>query len=195
MLGCGMTHFAQRVNDAGHPHAERAFDKHHITRLELVTEHHGHVRAAFGPQALFFGWQRAKQVAHQWADTKHTVDGRHGRQLCQISMHLCFGRAQFLHVAQNGDTTRVGGAGVRAAVGRAVRAGLELQAAGRAATAGFEREVQKEARRYAVARKFAMHWREVTRHGGPRRAAVLRETAAAWRGSGRVLAGGDGAGW
>ena len=91
-------------------------------------------------------------------------------------------------VLRTGEPEVDDSAGVRAAVGRAVRAGLELQAAGRAATAGFEREVQKEVRRYAMARKFAMNWREVTRHGGPRRAAALREAAAAWREAERALA-------
>ena len=68
-----------------------------------------------------------------------------------------------------------GSASVCAAVGRAVRAGLELQAAGRAATLSFEWQVRKEVRRHAVAGRYARRWREATRHGGPRRVAALRD--------------------
>lgn len=78
-------------------------------------------------------------------------------------------------VLRTGEGEVDGCTAVRAAVGRAVRAGLELQAAGRAATASFEWKVRKEVRRHAVARPYAIRWREVTRNGGPRRAAALGE--------------------
>ena len=68
---------------------------------------------------------------------------------------------------------------VRAAVGRMVRAGLELQAAGREATADFERRVREETRSHAKVRRFAAKWREAELYGGPRRAAALRTAARA----------------
>ena len=78
-------------------------------------------------------------------------------------------------VLNTGEHEIDGSASVCAAVGRAVRAGLELQAAGRAATLSFEWQVRKEVRRHAVAGRYARRWREATRHGGPRRVAALRD--------------------
>ena len=60
-----------------------------------------------------------------------------------------------------------------AAVGKAVRLGLELQEAGRKAAAGVERSVRKEVRRHALAEPFARAWLRAVRRGGPRRAAAL----------------------
>ena len=97
---------------------------------------------------------------------------RHGAA-DEVEMRRLVGGA----VLRTGEGEVDGCSAVRAAVGRAVRAGLELQAAGRAATASFEWQVRKEVRRHAVARRFAARWREATRHGGPRRVAALREAA------------------
>ena len=82
-------------------------------------------------------------------------------------------------VLNTGEREVDGCSRVRAAVGRMVRAGLELQAAGREATADFERRVREEARRQAKARAFAVRWREAARRGGPRRVAEMREVARA----------------
>ena len=78
-------------------------------------------------------------------------------------------------VLRTGEGEVDGCSRVRAVVGRAVSMGLELQAAGRAATASFEWRVRKEVRRHAVARRYAVRWREAARHGGPRRVAALRD--------------------
>ena len=77
---------------------------------------------------------------------------------------------------------------VRRAVSRAVRAGLELQEAGRAATSNFERRVRDETRRHTLARQFATCWRGAVRRGGPRRAAALQEAAHARRKAEEALA-------
>ena len=61
-------------------------------------------------------------------------------------------------VLRSGEEEVDGAAHVRAAVRRAVCAGLELQAAGQAATADFERRVRQATRQVAVARRFAGRW-------------------------------------
>ena len=61
------------------------------------------------------------------------------------------------------------------AVSTAVRLGLELQEAGRAATAKFENRVREETARLQKVRWHATQWREAVLRGGPRRAALLRE--------------------
>ena len=91
-------------------------------------------------------------------------------------------------VLNTGEREVDGCSRVRAAVGRMVRAGLELQAAGRDATADFERRVREETRRHAKVRRFAAKWREVAQYGGPRRAAALREAARARYGAEATLA-------
>jgi len=82
-------------------------------------------------------------------------------------------------VRRTGEGEVDGSASVRAAVGRAVRAGLELQAAARAATAGFEWRVREEVRRYKLVGQYAKAWRERVREGGPARVAALRAVACA----------------
>ena len=61
-------------------------------------------------------------------------------------------------VLNTGEREVDGCSRVRAAVGRMVRAGLELQAAGRYATADFERRVREETRQHFRVRQLAARW-------------------------------------
>ena len=72
-------------------------------------------------------------------------------------------------------------ADVRKMVGRAVRAGLQLQEAGRTAAAAFEERVREETRRHKLALPRWRLWREAARRGGPARVAALRAAARARR--------------
>ena len=118
----------------------------------------------------------ARKPHSQWRRMQKRGSGEGGKALRhgsadEVELRRLVGGA----VLRTGEGEVDGSTAVRTAVGRTVRAGLELQAAGRAATASFEWLVRKEVRRHAVARRFATRWREVTRHGGPRRVAALRE--------------------
>jgi len=114
-----------------------------------------------------------RQVLRRGVDGAGTVL-RHGAA-DEVELRRLVGGA----VLNTGEREVDGCSRVRAAVGRMVRAGLELQAAGREATADFERRVREEARRQSKARAFAVRWREAARRGGPRRVAEMREVARA----------------
>ena len=101
---------------------------------------------------------------------------RHG-EVDEVAMRRLVGGA----VLRSGAAKVDGDAGVRAAVGRAVRAGLELQAAAREATSTFEWRVREAVRRHQVAGVYARRWREAARSGGPARVAALREASMARR--------------
>ena len=82
-------------------------------------------------------------------------------------------------VRRSGDGETNGSREVVAAVSRAVRAGLELQALARAATERLERAIREETGRVRKARPWAVKWRRAVLLGGPRRAAELRLAAEA----------------
>ena len=132
-----------------------------------------HAKVALERGSQHWAWAkllRRLEAAAQPGGVGRPSELRHGEE-AEVQMRRLVGGA----VASQGED----GAGVKKRVTLAVRAGLELQEEASKAAADFEGNVRLEVQRCAQVRPLAARWLHAVLHGGPRRAARLREAACA----------------
>ena len=98
-----MPQFSQGVNHATDFAAFGALDQHDIAGIDKMMRLRREFLGGFGPVAAHCSGQGMVQGLHARADAMHQRNSRERRMAGNIGVKRGFGRAQFQHVAENGD--------------------------------------------------------------------------------------------